>query len=205
MNAARILYPVRTLGPGERVGLWLAGCKRACPDCINPDLWAQRKEYEYTPEELARIILEVARKHPVDGFTISGGEPMDQAEELALLLDALAPVSTDVLIYTGYTLEELRASGQAGHTAVLDRAAVVIDGPYVAARNTGCLLRGSDNQRIHLLSETHRPRYETYLATAANQVQNFACRDGVVSVGIHRPGYHSDMNTALGKEGILLG
>lgn len=205
MNAARILYPVRTLGPGERIGLWLAGCRRACPGCINPDLWQQRPEYEYTPEELARIMLGIAREHPVDGFTISGGEPMDQAEELCRLLTLLAPVSTDVLIYTGYTLEELQQGSCEARREVLRHTAVLIDGPYIRERNTGCRLRGSGNQCIRFLNEAHRPRLEAYLAGSGNQVQNFACRDGVVSVGIHRPGYVGDMNQALGKEGILLG
>ena len=63
--------------------------------------------------------------------------------------------------------------------------AVLIDGPYIEDRNNGCILRGSDNQQIHILNEHLREKYEHYLSTATNRIQNFATADGYVSVGIH--------------------
>ena len=41
---ARILYPVKVLGPGNRVGIWLAGCDHKCLGCSNPELWEQKDE-----------------------------------------------------------------------------------------------------------------------------------------------------------------
>ena len=32
-------YPVTTLGPGRRIGLWLQGCTLACPGCVSRDTW----------------------------------------------------------------------------------------------------------------------------------------------------------------------
>ena len=46
MNVARILFPVQVLGPGNRIGIWLCGCNRACKGCSNPELWIQRDEFE---------------------------------------------------------------------------------------------------------------------------------------------------------------
>lgn len=82
MNVARILYPVKVLGPGNRVGIWLCGCSRACKGCSNPELWEQRPEYEVSPIEVCKLIQKIVSSHTIDGFTISGGEPMDQASAI---------------------------------------------------------------------------------------------------------------------------
>lgn len=39
MYIARILYPVKVLGPGERIGIWMDGCEHGCIGCSNPELW----------------------------------------------------------------------------------------------------------------------------------------------------------------------
>ena len=64
MNVARVLYPVRVLGPGRRVGLWLCGCQRACPGCSNPELWARRPENEVDVDEVLRMKTEYNRGRP---------------------------------------------------------------------------------------------------------------------------------------------
>ena len=68
MNVARILYPVRVLGPGERVGLWLSGCNRGCKGCSNPELWQRKPEFEISTDNLLRLIHKISDAHPVDGF-----------------------------------------------------------------------------------------------------------------------------------------
>ena len=187
MNVARIFYPVEVLGPGKRVGIWVCGCRRGCKGCSNPELWGQKPEYEVSIDEISGLIDRIAESHEIDGFTISGGEPMDQALELVRLIEELKRYSEDLLIYTGYRIEELQERSDAA--AVLDQAAVLIDGEYREEENTDVLLRGSENQRIHILNDDLRERYESYLATAHNQIQNFTTWDGVVSVGIHKKGF----------------
>ena len=86
MNIARILYPVEVLGPGKRVGIWVCGCRRGCKGCSNPELWEPRPEYEVTTEEIMSLIKRIAEANEIDGFTVSGGEPMDQAEALSELI-----------------------------------------------------------------------------------------------------------------------
>lgn len=189
MNIARILYPVKVLGPGRRIGIWVCGCKRACPGCSNPELWERQSRYEITPENAAVLIRKISAQHPVDGFTISGGEPFDQAEELSVLLSLLQEISKDVLIYTGYTLDELRAHKTPGTNALLQAAAVLIDGPYLEEQNLSQPMKGSANQRIHLLRQELAPRYTDYLTQVENRIQNFSTLDGIVSVGIHNKGF----------------
>ena len=185
MNLARILYPVQVLGPGKRIGLWLCGCSRACKGCSNPELWQQRPESEVTVDEVLSLIHRITSVHLADGFTISGGEPMDQASELAVLLREIHKTSDDILIYTGYRLEELRERYDERTDEVLTYSAVVIDGAYVEEKNDNVLLRGSSNQQIHIMNSAMEDRYKEYLSGAHNQIQNFTTSDGVVSVGIH--------------------
>ena len=38
MYIDRIMFPVLTLGYGQRVGIWTLGCPRKCHKCSNPEL-----------------------------------------------------------------------------------------------------------------------------------------------------------------------
>lgn len=189
MNVARILYPVQVLGPGNRVGIWLCGCSRGCRGCSNPELWKQRPEYEVSPDEVYTLIQRVASSHNIDGFTISGGEPMNQALSLVELTGLISGISDDILIYTGYRIEELRARCDPATDGLLEKASVLIDGAYIEEQNDGSVLRGSSNQRILILNKKYEGRYQLYLAQTHNQIQNFTTADGVVSVGIHHRGF----------------
>lgn len=189
MNVARILYPVKVLGPGERIGIWVTGCNRGCKGCSNPELWERRPECEVSVEEIYKLICRLTESHHVDGFTISGGEPMLQAKELSELVDQIKSISDDILVYTGYQIEELRDSPDPSVTHLLSSIAVLIDGPYIEELNDNTVLRGSSNQRIHILSIAYRDVYNHYLATCHNQIQNFSTSDGIVSVGIHHPSF----------------
>lgn len=185
MNIARILYPVQVLGPGNRIGIWTVGCHRACPGCSNPELWEPQPKYEVSVSELMAIIKTIADKHTVDGFTISGGEPMNQPEELEKLITGLREISPDILVYSGYTLEELQRSEMEAIQSVLAQISVLIDGAYIEDLNDNSLLRGSSNQQIHILNHDLEGLYSRYLQSSTNKIQNFSTVDGIISVGIH--------------------
>ena len=189
MNVARVLYPVEVLGPGKRVGIWLCGCRRGCRGCSNPELWEQRPEYEVTVDDIIDLVSRIDEAHEIDGFTISGGEPMDQSEELSQLLLRLSEYSKDILAYTGYRIDELKDRRDPDTDVALSQIAVLIDGEYRESENTDVLLRGSANQRIHILIPEMAEIYENYLSSAHNQIQNFTTSNGVVSVGIHKRGF----------------
>lgn len=189
MNIARILFPVKVLGPGNRVAIWVCGCPRRCPGCSNPELWEQKPEYEIAVSELKYLIGSIADSQKIEGFTITGGEPMEQPEELAGLIAYLKTISSDVLVYTGYKYEELRQQESKFIDEILRWAAVLIDGQYVEHHNTDVVLRGSENQNIVILNDEYKAYYENFLETAHNQIQNFTTSDGVVSVGIHKRGF----------------
>jgi anaerobic ribonucleoside-triphosphate reductase activating protein len=80
---------------------------------------------------------------------------MAQAAGLAQVI-RLARRQRDLTLicFTGYRLEQLRASPpQSGVLDLLSETDVLIDGPYIASRNDGRGLRGSNNQRINLLTD----------------------------------------------------
>lgn len=204
MNVARILYPVEVLGPGKRVGIWLAGCPHHCDGCSNPELWEQRPEYEMPVSALTKLLERCFSGKTVDGFVITGGDPMVQPKDLAALLANLVKWTNDILVYTGFTYEELLARHDEATDACLSRIGVLIDGRYQRELNNGVRLRGSSNQRIIYFNKSLAPLYEEYMAHSPNQIQNFATADGVVSVGIHRPDFSDELAKAAEKKGVIV-
>lgn len=91
MYVDNILYPVTALGPGRRIVIWTAGCHRHCDGCANPELWEPRPYQKISPERLADMVsgLMIQKEGQVDGLTITGGEPFEQAQEICLFLDLL--------------------------------------------------------------------------------------------------------------------
>ncbi len=204
MLLARILYPVKTLGPGDRIGLWLCGCSRGCKGCSNPELWQPQEKYRVTAENVMKLVRSVSDSRRVDGFTITGGDPLEQPEELARLLPELRRISPDILVYTGYTLEQLREMNSPVIREILWNTAVLIDGAYVEERNIGCPLRGSDNQRVFFFDESLRGAYEEYMKQGS-RIQNFAAGNSVISVGIHRAGYPEELERRLAEKNLMKG
>ena len=198
MYIARILYPVHVLGPGNRIGIWFCGCPHRCPGCSNPELWEFEERYRTGADTVLRLIRSIAAQRPVDGFTLTGGDPFAQPEALGELLPELEKISSDILIYTGYRHEDLCGP----YPELLSRTGVLIDGAYIESRNFGLPLRGSDNQRIFVLNPALKDRYEAYLAGATNEIQNFTTHDGIISVGIHAPGYEARLEGILKEKGL---
>lgn len=203
MYVARILYPVRVLGPGCRVGIWLAGCHHACPGCSNPELWEVKQAYQTSVAVVLELIAKISGPDRIDGFTVTGGEPFEQSEELSELLAGLCKWSGDILLYSGYELSELKAFNKSSIEQVLGQTAVLIDGRYREAENVNLTLRGSANQQIHYLQEQYRIGYEEYLLRHHEEVQNFTTTDGVISVGIHRVGYETELDMGVRRKGLV--
>lgn len=181
MRAARVLAPVYALGPGKRVCLWVQGCGRGCPGCIAPEL--QPAVGPETDEALlAELLTQTAAASGCRGLTVSGGEPFDQAEALLRLLALVRPRFEDILVYTGFLLEELRRGRASGDC--LKYLDVLIDGPYRREENRPEYgLRGSGNQRIWVLTPSLAGRYEAYLRQGRT-LESFSHDHAVLIVGI---------------------
>lgn len=185
MKISRILAPVHSLGPGERLCLWTVGCGKHCADCISPELQSWEAGCEIDETMLAGVLISTARSKGITALTISGGDPFEQSGALLRLLKQLRPQFQDILVYTGYTLDEIR-QGRAGPNgeACLDWLDVLIDGPYIRERNTpDCVLRGSSNQNIHIFSPALVPHYEACLARGRT-VETFTHGSQTIITGI---------------------
>lgn len=196
MYVARVLYPVEVLGPGKRIGIWFCGCPRRCKGCSNPELWELQDRYLTSPKQVFELVVQIAKGYPIEGFTLTGGDPLYQADDLQELIRLLQTISDDILVYTGYSITEINSEYLRG-------IAVLIDGEYIEGRNNDCILRGSDNQIIHILDPNYKEKYEEYLLQSTNQIQNFMTSDGVISVGIHKPNFMNELQKAVSGKGLV--
>jgi anaerobic ribonucleoside-triphosphate reductase activating protein len=187
MEIARVIYPVETLGPGMRIGIWTIGCSKHCDHCINPELWGHDPMRDISVARLVEQIKASAKNCKVDGITITGGDPLEQKNDVLRLLRELRPLFRDILIYTGYTLDEIDSEWQAHEIEALrTHAGVLIDGRYVHELNDNlCPLRGSNNQTMHFFDESLKGDYDKYCSEKGRALQNFYYSAGAISVGIH--------------------
>lgn len=68
-------------GPGVRFVVFLQGCNLRCGCCHNPDTWELVGGTQYTPQQIVDKVVRY-KEYFADtgGITISGGEPLLQAE-----------------------------------------------------------------------------------------------------------------------------
>ncbi|MBK5074686.1 radical SAM protein [Budviciaceae bacterium CWB-B4] len=153
IGLSRLYFPVTTLGPGKRIGIWFQGCSIRCAGCLSPETW------RFTREKIAtEALIEQIRPwySQADGITISGGEPFDQPEALTALLHAIRQdFQGDILVFSGYSYTAI--------SAYLDTMNGLIDalvsGPFEQDSPQTIKLRGSDNQVLHLLTEAGKVNF----------------------------------------------
>jgi len=77
-------------GPGIRFVVFLQGCPLRCLYCHNPDTWTINEGKQYTAEQVAANALRYKSYFTGGGgVTVSGGEPMLQAEFVTQLFTLL--------------------------------------------------------------------------------------------------------------------
>lgn len=139
-------------GPGLRFSLFTQGCLHHCPGCHNPTT--------HDPDggrvvDISTLVTEMKKNPLLSGLTITGGEPMLQPQSVLTLLREAKALGLDVIIYSGYTYEELRAKQDSSIEAILIEADYLIDGRFILQERTLDLaFRGSRNQRIIHLKAT---------------------------------------------------
>lgn len=146
VSVSRLHFPVTTLGPGQRVGLWLQGCLLGCPGCISVDTWEHGRGV-VPLEDVRGRLSELAPG--AAGLTVSGGEPLDQPQALTALLEHWRVVSkASVLVFTGREWDEAKGWFTANEGLV----DCVVTGRFRSDLPQTLALRGSDNQELRILS-----------------------------------------------------
>lgn len=152
INVAAIHSGTYVLGPGFRSVVWVQGCNLNCPGCIAQDWIPFTTARVVSPEVLAEELLS---EPSVTGITISGGEPMLQAQGLLKLVEEVrSNRNINILVFTGYRLEYLKSSPPNAY--VKDFLSVIdglIDGAYIARLNDNKGMRGSSNQRLFTFTD----------------------------------------------------
>ncbi|MDY3014456.1 MAG: anaerobic ribonucleoside-triphosphate reductase activating protein [Evtepia sp.] len=146
MRIANVVNDSIVDGHGLRFTVFTQGCPHHCPGCHNPDTHDPAGGREASQEEL----LAAMEKNPlIEGLTLSGGEPFQQAEACAALAAAVRQKGWNVWTYTGYRYETLLAAGDPHWDALLRQTDVLVDGPFLQEEKSYELhFRGSRNQRL---------------------------------------------------------
>jgi len=142
----------RANGPGPRSVLWLQGCTLACPECFNPETHDRDGGRSATVDAVVSRIR--ALEPQLEGVTVSGGEPIQQAEALGELCRRIrATTSLSILVFSGYTLQAIERT--ASGPDVLAHIDVLVAGRYLHETRLGSGLLGSSNQTAHLLTDRY--------------------------------------------------
>lgn len=191
---------VTKLGPGIRFVLWTQGCQRRCPGCMTPESQRMNGGFSADTTQLARQILQSERK----GLTISGGEPFLQAKALAeLIREIQKEADLGVMIYTGFTIQELQESENPDYKELLGQCDLLVDGPYMQELNDSKNLRGSSNQRAIALTDRYR-NFAKEIGTKPAEAEIFYEEERISMVGIPPKGLVEKMRQKefTGNSGI---
>lgn len=144
LRVHRLIERARANGPGLRAALWVQGCTLGCPGCFNPETHAFGVGEEVSAAELARRIVAIPG---IEGVSILGGEPLQQRRGVLALLESVrAAGGLSVLLFTGFTLEEVRRMPEGGR--IISLVDVLLAGRYDRAQRHARGLRGSRNKTV---------------------------------------------------------
>ncbi len=134
-------------GPGIRYVIFTQGCPHKCEGCHNP------QTHDFNGGKIVNIskLLDDIKKNPlIKGITVSGGEPFAQASNVAKLIYSLDKNRYNIMVYTGYTYENLikNSTDKNGFLKLLNLTDILIDGKFeITLKDSFIPFRGSSNQR----------------------------------------------------------
>ena len=152
-------------GPGNRTVIWVQGCTLGCPGCFNAPTHPGQAGETGSIETIFERILALGSS--IEGITISGGEPLQQQVGVAALLRRIkAETKLSVVLFTGFSWEELARMGEAERhregadisttttlpLPLLSDVDVLLAGRYDAGRRIASGLLGSDNKIAYFLT-----------------------------------------------------
>ena len=154
MQIAQIIPATEAEGPGKRFAVWFQGCPLRCPGCCNPEFLPFKGGETKTLPEMTEELIRAIAESGIEGITLLGGEPFAHVESALGLAQVARELGLSVMIFSGYTLEQLRDENQIQLLALTD---ILVDGPYVREQpDAQRRWVGSTNQRVHFLTDRYR-------------------------------------------------
>ena len=142
-------------GDGLRYVIFTQGCNHRCKGCHNPETWDFNGGTEVGTDELLK---EIKEDPLIDGVTLSGGDPLFQADKLIDFVKQIRDAGLNIWIYTGFIFDEFlkyekneTADKRINNSMIelLKLSDVVVDGPFkIDKRTLELKFRGSKNQRL---------------------------------------------------------
>jgi anaerobic ribonucleoside-triphosphate reductase activating protein len=132
----------------------------------------------------------------IEGVTFVGGEPFCQARALGALAERVRRANKTVMVYSGYTVEQLVSGIEPYAMWLLYSADLLMDGPYRRDLPTQRPWRGSDNQRLIALSSRYASQVEAWNQPLGQDFEIRMQADGTLEVlGIPPVGWKDDASS----------
>jgi anaerobic ribonucleoside-triphosphate reductase activating protein len=163
-----IMPASRVNGPGLRGVVFVQGCNLGCSKCWNyytHDFHGT----EFAVEAVQAELVSCYRQYSLDGLTFSGGEPMQQAEDLAKLVQGVrsALPTLSFGMFTGYSEKELETGRYFTRhgvdqdrrrtlwRSIRDQLDFAVMGRYNRLQPSDAPMRTSANQVLRLFSSRY--------------------------------------------------
>jgi len=160
LNVAKTLSHSRANGPGVRAVIWVQGCTIGCKGCYSGSTHPHKKVNLVPPYELATWVANI---DGIEGITLSGGEPFEQAEAVLQLLSGIKALRPElsIFLFSGYEHDFLAQSSDPNIKQVMEQIDMLSSGPFISELYDEALLwRGSSNQELVYISDRHDPSEE---------------------------------------------
>lgn len=182
LNVASRLPCTEAEGPGPRAALWVQGCNKRCRGCCNPTYLQLAKRELVSASSVLDWLENAHHVHALEGVTFLGGEPLLQAQGLAVVAQGAQSLGLSVMVFSGYTKSELDVMRLPGTNQLLRYTDVLVDGPYEAdLPEKNRRWAGSTNQQFHYLTA----RYAAWIESGGKVERTLEVRlrkDGAVFI-----------------------
>jgi anaerobic ribonucleoside-triphosphate reductase activating protein len=169
INFDKYLYPVLSVGYGKRLNIVLRGCSialsgNACYKCFSKDLWSKEGGEQKDTKDLVQEVVTIIIDNDLDGVTITGGEPTDQANALAEVIKGVKSelktkkykTPVDFLLFTWYYEDQFKEK----FSDLFLEVDCFVFGPYEYDKSIEKPLVATSNQQLVVNSLLAKGRYE---------------------------------------------
>lgn len=135
-------------GEGVRLTIFISGCRHRCKGCQNPSTWDLTCGRLFNKQEVYDLFEK--QKDYSKGITLSGGDPLESAEEVLGFIKEFKEKypKHDIWLFTGYYLKEIKKDKIKKQVAEL--CDYIVDGRFeIDKRDITLKFRGSSNQSIY--------------------------------------------------------